>query len=269
MRKNSPFNLRLGASIITLLALAAIFGPFLLSTDPQAIALEKSFAAPSRINLFGCDNNGSDVLANIIYGARLSLQVGLATTIFSLGIALVLGSLAGFFGGKVDLVLMRLLEIVFAFPGIILAIAIASVMGPSKANIILALTATGWAGYTRLVRGEVRALKEKEYIQSARALGLSPARIIVFHIWPNLVSPLAVAATFGLAGAITAEASLSFLGVGVPPGTPSWGALLSAGKEFLFEAPHISAFPGIAIMVTILGFNFLGEGLRERLDPKG
>jgi peptide/nickel transport system permease protein len=119
------------------------------------------------------------------------------------------------------------------------------------------------------VRGEVRAIKEKEYIQSARALGLSPTRIVVFHIWPNLVSPLAVAATFGLAGAITAEASLSFLGVGVPPGTPSWGALLSAGKEFLFEAPHISAFPGIAIMVTILGFNFLGEGLRERLDPKG
>lgn len=268
-RAKSRFNICFGGSIIAFLLGIALIAPWLTSVDPTRIFLERSFALPSPTNPLGCDNNGADILANLLYGARLSLQVGILTTALCLAIGLFLGSIAGYMGGKADQYIMRLIDIVFAFPGIILAIAIATVMGPSKINIILALSASGWAGYTRLVRGEVRALKEREYVHAARALGLSPLRIIVRHIWPNLVSPLAVATTFGIAGCILAEASLSFLGVGVPPGTPSWGALLNQGKDFLLEAPHISTFPGLAIMITILGFNFLGEGLRERLDPKG
>ena len=255
--------------MILLVAIAALFAPWLSPGDPQGIHLEDSFLVPSLAHPLGCDNSGTDILAILLHGARLSLKVGFLATFLCLSIGLLLGSWAGYRGGRVDAVIMRLLDVIFAFPGIILAIAIATVMGPSETNLILALAATGWAGYTRLVRGEVRALKEKEYVHAAKALGFSASRIVARHIWPNLVSPLVVAATFGLAGTILAEASLSFLGVGVPPGTPSWGSLLNQGKDFLLEAPHISTFPGLAIMFTILGFNFLGEGLRERLDPKG
>lgn len=267
--RQTRFHLMVGGSMIAALTALAALAPWLSPADPTRIRLADSFCTPGAGHVLGCDNNGADILANLLYGARLSLEVGIVTTALCLAIGLVMGSIAGYRGGRLDALIMRVLDIIFAFPGIILAIAIATVMGPSKTNIILALTATGWAGYTRLVRGEVRALKEREYVHAARALGLGPTRIVVRHIWPNLVSPLVVAATFGIAGCILAEASLSFLGVGVPAGTPSWGALLSQGKDFLLEAPHISTFPGLAIMFTILGFNFLGEGLRERLDPKG
>lgn len=257
-----------GVFITAALVLLAIFAPWLSPYDPFAISLSKSLSGPSLAHWLGCDNHGADILSILLFGARLSLQVAIIATTVSVALGLVIGSLAGWYGSWIDSLVMRLLDTVFAFPGMILAIAITTVTGPSSWNVILALSATGWAGYARLVRGEVRALREREFVQAAIALGQSDGRIVVFHLWPNLLSPIAVAATFGLASCILAEASLSFLGIGVPPGTPSWGALLNQGRDFLLEAPHIATIPGLAIMITILAFNFLGEGLRSRLDPK-
>lgn len=266
-QKNANFIL--GGGLISLILVLAILAPWIAPYDPNLLSLEDSLLPPSAGHWLGTDKSGADVLSILLHGTRLSFEIGVTATIICVFIGLVLGSIAGYFGGWLDTTLMRFLDIIFAFPGIILAIAIATVMGASKANVIFALTFTGWAGYTRLVRGEVRALKEREYVQAAQAMGMKTSRIIVLHIWPNLVSPVLVAATFGIAGCILAESSLSFLGIGVPPGTPSWGALLDQGRDVLLDAPHISTFPGLAIMITILAFNFLGEGLRERLDPKG
>lgn len=261
-------NLIIGGAIIFFIAMLAILAPLLAPFDPQLISLPNELCKPNQQNLLGCDSNGTDILSILIHGARVSLEVGIIVTTISVFIGLILGSIAGYFGGWRDALLMRVLDIIFAFPGIILAIAIASMLGPSRINLILCLSATGWAGYARLVRGEIMALKNLEYIEAARALGLGTKRIFSFHLWPNIFSPVLVAATFGIAGTILAEASLSFLGIGVPPGTPSWGALLSFGKDVLIEAPHVATFPGLAIMLTILGFHLLGEGLRQALDPK-
>lgn len=262
------WNFRLGALIVGGITIAAVFAPWIAPYDPMAIALENEFAPPSTEHLLGCDANGSDIFSVIVYGSRIALQVGVLATLSSVTLGLILGSIAGYFGGWKDSVLMRILDVIFAFPGIILAIAIASMLGPSQLNLILCLVATGWAGYARLVRGEVRAIRNLEYMEAARSLGLGHGRIFLFHLWPNILSPLLVSATFGVAGTIIAEASLSFLGVGVPPGTPSWGALLSFGRDVLLEAPHVATFPGLAIMLTVLGFHMLGEGLRQKLDPK-
>lgn len=262
------WNLWLGGMIVGGIALTAVFAPWIAPYDPMAISLEREFAPPSRKHLFGCDANGSDIFSVLVFGSRIALQVGVLATLSSVALGLVLGSIAGYFGGWKDSFLMRLLDVVFAFPGIILAIAMASMLGPSQSNLILCLVATGWAGYARLVRGEIRAIRDLEYVEAARSLGIGHSRIFLFHLWPNILSPLLVSATFGVAGTIIAEASLSFLGVGVPPGTPSWGGLLSFGRDVLLEAPHVATFPGIAIMVTVLGFHLLGEGLRQKLDPK-
>lgn len=262
-------NFYTGATIVGALFFIALFAPWLTPYDPFAISLPNELAPPSAKHWFGCDHNGTDMLSLIIYGTRISLQVGFMVTFSCVAIGMVLGSFAGYYGGRLDSVMMRLLDVVFAFPGIILAIALATVLGASKFNVVFALIMTGWAGYTRLVRGEIRSLKEKEYIQAAIALGNPPWRVVVFHMWPNIVSPIVVTATFGIAGTIIAEASLSFLGIGMPPGTPSWGSVLNYGRTVLIEAPHVSTYPGLAIVITVLGFNFLGEALRERLDPKG
>lgn len=250
------------------IAAAAAFAPFLSPYDPRAISLSEELQRPSARHFLGCDANGSDILSVLFYGARVSLEVGVIVTLVSLFIGLILGSLAGYYGGWRDALVGRILDIVFAFPGIILAIALASVLGPSRGNLILCLTLTSWAGYARMVRGEVMSLRNAEYVEAARALGLSTPRIVLRHLWPNIASPLLVSATFGVAGTVLAEASLSFLGIGVPPGTPSWGGLLSFGRDVLIEAPHVAAFPGLAIMLTVLGFHLLGEGLRRKLDPK-
>ena len=262
------FSLILGMLIIGFIFFLAIFAPYLAPFDPLAITLKNELAPPNSVHLFGCDSNGSDILSSIIYGARVALEVGLLSTLAATSIGLCFGSIAGYFGGWCDTFLMRILDIFFAFPSTILAIAMASMLGPSKYNLILCLAATSWAGYARIVRGEILSLRKMEYIEAARALGLGRIRIMIFHLWPNLLSPLLVTATFGIAGAVMAEASLSFLGIGVPPGTPSWGSLLSFGRESLVEAPHVAAFPGFAIMITVLGFHFLGEGLRMKFDPK-
>ena len=261
-------KLQIGSAMLFFLFLIILLAPIITHESPINIDLKNELCKPSSTHWFGCDANGTDIFSILIYGAKLSLEVGLIVTITALCIGLVIGSVAGWVGGWTDIIIMRILDCIFAFPGIILAIAISSVLGPSKYNVIFSLVATGWAGYTRLVRGEVRQIKTMEFVESAVALGASTPRLLFFHIWPNIISPLIVAATFGVAGAILAEASLSFLGVGAPPGTPSWGALLSYGKDVLIEAPHVAAFPGLAIMYTILTFHFLGEGLREYFDPK-
>ncbi|MCO5143522.1 MAG: ABC transporter permease [Oligoflexia bacterium] len=261
-------NFQLGFCLIIFLTLIGIFAPLISPEDPNHIAIERELCKPSLTNLLGCDSNGSDILSIIIFGTRVSLEIGVTVTFICAITGLLLGSLAGWLGGWVDTTLMRIIDIIFAFPGIILAIAIASALGPSKTNLIICLTLTGWAGYARLIRGEVLAVKNLEYIEAARSLGFGQWRILMFHIWPNIFSPLLVTATFGLAGTILAEASLSFLGIGVPPEIPSWGSLLSFGKDVILEAPHVSTFPGLAIMFSVLSFHLLGEGLRRAVDPK-
>lgn len=262
------WNLRVGATLVGSAILVAAIAPWIAPHDPMQISLSDELCQPGARHYMGCDANGTDIFSILLHGTRISLEVGFSVTIVSVLIGLILGSVAGYFGGWRDKFLMRLLDMIFAFPGTILAIALASMLGPSKSNLIFALCLTGWAGYARLVRGEVQAIRHLEYVEAARALGLGNLRIFVFHLWPNILSPLLVTATFGIASTILAEAGLSFLGIGVPPGTPSWGSLLNFGRDVLLEAPHVSLFPGLAIMTMVLAFHLLGEGLRQKYDPK-
>ncbi len=261
-------NLLIGGVIVGGIASLGLLSPWIAPFDPMQISLPNELCQPSINHWFGCDANGTDILSILLYGAKISLEVGLVVTIFSVLIGLVFGTIAGYFGGWRDALLMRVLDIIFAFPGILLAIGMASMLGPSKRNLIFCLVLTSWAGYARLVRGEVLALRNMEFVEAARALGSPKRRIFFFHLWPNLLTPLLVSATFGIGGTVLSEASLSFLGIGMPPGTPSWGTLLSFGRDVLLEAPHVATFPGCLIILTVLGFHLLGEGIRQRFDPK-
>ncbi|MCB9086655.1 MAG: ABC transporter permease [Bdellovibrionaceae bacterium] len=258
----------IGATMVLLMVIAAIFAPLLAPQDPNLMSLTERYDPPSWHHPFGLDENGSDVLAKVVYGARVSLGVSLSVVLVSLLVGLSIGSLAGFFGGWLDNLIMRIIDMIYAFPNFLLALGLVAVMGPSVNNVIFAMCLTSWTGYARLVRGEVLHLKERDYVTTARALGGSSMRQVVVHIWPNLVGPLVVNATFAMAGTIIAESSLSFLGLGAPPTTPTWGALLNSGRKILLEAPHVSLFPGIAILSLVLGFNLFGDGLRDFLDPK-
>jgi peptide/nickel transport system permease protein len=258
----------LGIVVVVVLVFCAIFAPLLAPYDPFQQNLAQGLSNPSTAHWMGQDKLGRDIFSRILYGTRVSVMVGGITVLVSATLGILLGSLAGYFGGVIDEIIMRLVDILLAFPGILLAIAIMSVLGPSLANVILALCLIGWVGYARLVRGEVMSLRKREYITAAQAQGIGSNRIIFRHILPNILSPVIVQATFGLAGAIIAEAGLSFLGLGTQPPNPSWGAMLNEGRQFILVASHISIFPGIAIMMTVLGLNFLGDGLRDVLDPK-
>jgi ABC-type dipeptide/oligopeptide/nickel transport system permease subunit len=257
-----------GAVVIILLLLVAVGAPYIAPYNPLDQDITQGLDGPSTSHWFGQDKLGRDLLSRVIYGARISLWVGISTMSISLVIGMTVGAISGYYGGMVDEIVMRIVDILLAFPGILLAIAMVAVLGPSLNHVILALCLIGWVGYARLVRGQVLYLRELEYIAAAQALGATPPRIIVSHLLPNLVAPVIVEATFGMAGAILAEASLSFLGLGAQPPTPSWGAMLNEGRQFLLMAPHHTTFPGLAIMVTVLGFNFLGDGLRDYLDVK-
>ncbi len=258
-----------GLVIILLVMSTAVLAPVLAPQSPTQQNLEIDLLRPTSEHLLGTDKLGRDVLSRILFGSRVSVLVGISTVTISLVMGLLIGSLSGYFGGWVDQLLMRLVDILMAFPGILLAIAFTAVLGPGLKHVILALCLIGWTGYARLVRGEILALREKDYIHAARALGCNPARIILFHMLPNLLPPLLIQGAFGAAGAIVAEGSLSFLGLGVLPPTPSWGSMLNEGRQFLLVAPHLTAFPGVAIMITVLGLNLVGDGLRDRLEKKG
>ena len=247
--------------------LAALLGPFVSPFDPAAQELALRLEGPTGLHWFGLDELGRDIFARILSGARVSLMVGLIVVGVSATVGIVMGSIAGYFGGRIDEAISRVIDILLAFPGLLLAIALVAVLGPSLTNVILALTLIGWVGYARLVRGQVLRAREFEFVQAARALGAGTHRILVRHIVPTVLPAVTVQATLGMAGAILAEASLSFLGLGVQPPTPSWGTMLSYGKAHLLEAPHLTVFPGVAIAVLVLGFNFLGDGLRDALDP--
>jgi peptide/nickel transport system permease protein len=260
--------IRVGSLIVGLAIVAALAGPILWPHDPSAQELARRLEAPSLAHPLGLDELGRDILARLLWGARISLIVGLAVVSVSSTAGMLFGSIAGYFGGRVDDVISRVIDILMAFPGILLAIALVAVLGPSLVNVVLALSVIGWVGYARLVRGQALRAREFEFVQAARASGASAARIVVRHILPTAIPAVVVQATLGMAGAIIAEAALSFLGLGVQPPTPSWGTMLDAGRAHLFDAPHLTIFPGLAIATLVLGFNFLGDGLRDRVDPK-
>jgi peptide/nickel transport system permease protein len=259
---------KFGAAIVILAVAAALAGPWLVPYDPSAQQLSLRLAPPSVHHPFGLDELGRDILSRVLAGARISLLVGITVVGVSSILGVFLGSIAGYFGGWIDDVISRGIDVLLAFPGILLAIALVAVLGPSLANVVLALSVIGWVGYARLVRGQVLRAREFEFVQAARALGAGTTRILVRHVIPTTLSTVLVQATLGMAGAILAEAALSFLGLGVQPPTPSWGTMLNGGRLHLLDAPHLTIFPGAAIAVLVLGFNFLGDGLRDALDPK-
>jgi peptide/nickel transport system permease protein len=258
---------RAGGAIVLVAVLAAVLGPLLAPFDPADQQLALRLEGPSAAHWFGLDELGRDIFTRILWGARISLLVGLVVVGVSATVGIALGSIAGYFGGRIDEAISRLVDILLAFPGLLLAIALVAVLGPSLANVILALTLIGWVGYARLVRGQVLRTRELEFVQAARALGAATPRILLRHVIPSTLPAVIVQATLGMGGAILSEASLSFLGLGVQPPTPSWGTMLSYGRGHLIDAPHLTIFPGLAIALLVLGFNFLGDGLRDRLDP--
>jgi peptide/nickel transport system permease protein len=259
---------RLGACIIGAMAALAVLGPWLWPFDAVSQVLPARLDGPGWPHLLGQDELGRDVLARLAWGARISLLVSLAVVSVSAVVGTLVGAVAGYAGGWIDDVLGRVMDVLLAFPGILLAIALVAALGPSLLNVVLALTAIGWVGYARLVRGQVLKVRELEYVQAARALGASAPWILARHVIPATLSAVTVQATLGMAGVMISEASLSFLGLGVQPPTPSWGTMLDAGRSHLFDAPHLTVVPGAAIALLVIGFNFAGEGLRDRLDPR-
>jgi peptide/nickel transport system permease protein len=259
----------LGLALIALFLLCSIFAPWLAPHDPAAIDLSRRLLAPSTAHWFGTDELGRDILSRTIYGARISLIVAVSVVGLSLALGLVAGCLAGFYGGWIDTVLNIYVTNAFlALPGILLAIAFVAFLGPGLRNLILALAISGWVGYARLVRAQVMAVKEREFVEAARALGATDLRVIVRHILPNILQPLIVQAAVGMAAAVLAEATLSFLGLGVPAPAASWGSMLNDGRSHLFDSPHLVFFPAVAVMLCVLAFNFLGDALRDYLDPR-
>jgi len=262
------FAFTAGLILTVALLFVAVAAPLLSPYDPDAQETSRRLEAPSHQHPLGLDDLGRDVLSRVIWGSRVSLRVGFSVVIIASFIGITLGAISGYFGGIVDTLIMRITDILLAFPGILLAIALVAVLGPSENKVILALSIIGWVGYARLVRGQVLKVREMEYVTAAKALGAKSPRVIIRHVLPNVINPVIVMATLGLAGAILSEAALSFLGLGVQPPTPSWGAMLTAGRRYLGLANHLAIYPGIAIMAAVMGLNFLGDGLIDALDPK-
>jgi peptide/nickel transport system permease protein len=258
-----------GVVLVLVFVIFALFAPWFAPQDPASINLPARLDPPSQAHWFGTDELGRDILSRIVYGARISMLVGSCVVLASLGLGLIIGSIAGYYGGGIDrFVNVVLMNAFLSFPGILLAIAFVAFRGPGIFNLVLALSLGGWVGYARLVRGQVLAAREREFVEAARALGASDLRIIVRHILPNIIQPVIVQAAIGMAGAILAEATMSFLGLGVPPPTASWGAMLNDGRAHLFDAPHLVLFPALAVMLAVLSFNFIGDALRDYLDPR-
>lgn len=258
-----------GIVFVTIFTLCAIFASWIAPQDPSHIDLPARLAPPSVTHWCGTDELGRDILSRLIYGSRISMLVGTSVVAASLSLGLIVGAIAGYYGGKIDrFVNVVVMNAFLSFPGILLAIAFVAFRGPGIFNLILALSLGGWVGYARLVRAQVLAVREREFVEAARALGATDIRIIIRHILPNIIQPVIVQAAIGMAGAILAEATMSFLGLGVPPPTASWGAMLNDGRSHLFDAPHLVIFPALAVMLAVLSFNLIGDALRDVLDPR-
>jgi peptide/nickel transport system permease protein len=258
-----------GLVIITILTFVSLFAPWLSPYDPAAQELSNRLANPSWGHPFGNDELGRDILSRILLGTRASMRVGATVVLLSGIIGVLIGGFAGYVGGKVDTVItVIVINSLMAFPGVLLSLALVAFLGPGLDRLIFALVVIGWVGYARLARGQVLKIRTLEFVEAARALGASGFRIFFLHVLPGIIQPILVQASIGMAGAILAEASLSFLGLGIPPPAPSWGAMLNEGRNHLFDAPHMVVFPSVALVVTIMSFNFLGDAFRDWLDPK-
>jgi peptide/nickel transport system permease protein len=258
-----------GTVLLAAFVLAALLAPLLSPYDPDQLHLLQRLVAPSAAHLLGTDELGRDILSRLLFGARISLTVAVSVVAISLAVGLILGCLSGFYGGALDVILNVYVTNAFlALPGILLAIAFVAFLGPGLFNLILALSITSWVGYARLVRAQVMALREREFVEAARALGASDLRLLAVHIVPNLLQPFIVQAAIGMAGAVLAEATLSFLGLGIPAPAASWGSMLNDARSHLFDAPYMVAFPALAVMLAVLSFNFIGDALRDYLDPR-
>ena len=259
----------IGAIFVAFFVVCAVFAPWIAPQDPAHINLATRLARPSALQICGSDELGRDILSRLIYGSRISMLVGSCVVGLSLGIGLIIGSVVGYYGGRLDrFVNVVVMNAFLSFPGILIAIAFVAFRGPGIFNLVFALSLGGWVGYARLVRAQVLAAREKEYVEAARALGATDLRILARHILPNIIQPVIVQAAIGMAGAILAEATMSFLGLGVPPPTASWGSMLNDGRGHLFDAPHLVIFPALAVMLAVLSFNFIGDALRDLLDPR-
>ncbi|PIP05524.1 MAG: peptide ABC transporter permease [Syntrophobacterales bacterium CG_4_8_14_3_um_filter_49_14] len=257
-----------GSVVVILLFIVSFLAPWIAPYDPSNVNLRMVLAPPSEGHLFGTDQLGRDVLSRMIWGARISLKVGFVATGIAILIGTILGAIAGYYGKWVDAAIMRFTDIMLCFPTFFLILAVIAILEPSIWNIMVVIGATGWMGVTRLVRADFISLKERDFVQAARAIGASDLRIIFNHILPNAMASVLVTATLGVAGAILTESALSFLGIGVQPPTPSWGNILTAGKDNIDIAWWLSLYPGLAILITVLGYNLLGEGIRDTLDPR-
>jgi peptide/nickel transport system permease protein len=259
----------IGMVLVAVFVVFALFAPWIAPQNPSNIDLPSRLQPPSGAHLFGTDELGRDIFSRVIYGARISMLVGSSVVAGSLLLGLILGSIAGYYGGLSDKFFnVVVMNAFLSFPGILLAIAFVAFLGPGIFNLILALCIGGWVGYARLVRAQVLAVKEKEFVEAARALGASDWRIVTRHILPNIIQPVIVQAAIGMAGAVLAEATMSFLGLGVPPPTASWGSMLNDSRAHLFDAPHLVLFPALAVRVAVLSFNFIGDALRDYMDPR-
>ena len=258
-----------GMVLVAVFIVFALFAPWIAPQNPSNIDLPSRLQPPSGAHWFGTDELGRDIFSRVIYGARISMLVGSSVVAGSLLLGMILGSIAGYYGGLSDKFFnVVVMNAFLSFPGILLAIAFVAFLGPGIFNLILALCIGGWVGYARLVRAQVLAVKEKEFVEAARALGASDWRIVSRHILPNIIQPVIVQAAIGMAGAVLAEATMSFLGLGVPPPTASWGSMLNDGRAHLFDAPHLVLFPALAVMLAVLSFNFIGDALRDYMDPR-
>lgn len=257
----------IGLIFLTVVAVCAVIAPIIAPYDPSEI-LEESIQGPGPSHIFGTDDMGRDILSRLLYGGRISLSVALIAVIVSVSLGTFIGAISGYYGGILDEIIMRFTDIMLSFPTIFLILAIQSVLTPSIFNVMIVIGVTSWMGISRLVRAEFLSIKEREYVESARAIGCSDLRIIFRHILPNALAPVIVAGTLGMAGAILTESALSFLGLGVQPPTPSWGNMLMDSQAYLFDAPWMAIIPGILIVITVLSLYFVGEALREASSPK-
>jgi peptide/nickel transport system permease protein len=267
-RFTRSMNITIGAAVLAVMLLLAVFAPLITPYDPIAVTPSLRLRPPDSVNIFGTDDFGRDVFTRAAYGARLSLQVGAISVVIAATIGVTLGLIAGFYGGWVDALIMRLIDVMLAFPGILLALVIVTVLGRSLTNVMIAVGISSIPVYARMARGSTLALRNIDYVVAAHAIGASIPRVILRHILPNILAPLIVIATNGVAGAIIAGAALGFLGLGAQPPTPEWGVMLSEGRVYLRNAWWVTTFPGLAIMVTVMAINLMGDGLRDILDPR-